>query len=373
VFRDNVAHSNRRPGLNVDDGPRPDGTTETASFQPRAGAATTGTLVTAMFDGFTGYKHTGRAVWLRGREHRLRGAVLADNMIGATFASSDSWIESSIIIGETENRTTAPNAAFPIRGFEFYDGTVGAMGVTFVNFVPTGVRAASAFGYNRNNGFPISQDNFGTAIQLVNASAAFLENPRPDKDGDKASLFRDLDGSITGNPGTTVVTNLPFLLTPSCTFRGDWNAWHCPHRFDGLQLISEGTEPVAPLTVMRDDGVSVALNGVPNNPKSAAISVLPGRGYAVEWNGVPPTRPRITLQRAHEGDMVMLSFPYDGGPVRVVRDFAPNQPLPLAASLGEVEAGQGDRYWRDPATGRVHVRIVVRTGRTSSTIQVIPG
>lgn len=30
AFRDNVAHSNRRPGLNVDDGPKSDGTTETS-------------------------------------------------------------------------------------------------------------------------------------------------------------------------------------------------------------------------------------------------------------------------------------------------------------------------------------------------------
>ncbi|MBA2291449.1 MAG: transmembrane domain-containing protein [Gemmatimonadales bacterium] len=373
AFRDNVAHSNRRPGLNVDDGPKPDGTTETTSYQPRAGAAAGGVLVAAVFQGFTGYKHTGRAVWLRGREHRLSGAVLADNMIGATFASSDTRVESSLIVGESDNRTAAPNASFPIRGYEFYDGTVGAMDVTFANFTPNGTRPASALGYNRSNGFPISQDNFGAAIRLVNANAAWFEAPRADKDGDKASLFRDLDGSVTGAAGTTVVTNLPFLVTPACTFQSSWNAWHCPFRFNGLQVLSETTEPVAPLTIRRDDAISTALVGVPNNPKSASISVQAGRQYSIEWSGPAPSRPRITLQRGEVGDAIQIALPYPAGTFRVVRDFSSSQPVPLAASLADASASQGDRYWYDTATGMLHVVLHVRANRTSTTIQVIPG
>src|SRR5690606_25704127 len=83
-FRGNVAHSNRRAGLQVDDGPRADGTTEVTSYTPRLGALSGGEPVPAIFEDFTGWKHRGRAVWLRGTAHRLRGAVLADNMIGAT-------------------------------------------------------------------------------------------------------------------------------------------------------------------------------------------------------------------------------------------------------------------------------------------------
>ncbi|MEO5824940.1 MAG: G8 domain-containing protein [Gemmatimonadales bacterium] len=373
AFRDNVAHSNRRPGLNVDDGPKADGTTETTSYQPRLGTAANGAFVAAVFQGFVGYKHTGRAVWLRGREHRLSGAVLADNMIGATFASSDTRVESSLIVGESDNRTTAPNASFPIRGYEFYDGTVGAMDVTFANFTPNGTRPASALGYNRSNGFPISQDNFGTAIRLVNANAAWFEAPRADKDGDKASLFRDLDGSVTGVAGTTVVTNLPFLVTPACTFQVSWNAWHCPFRFNGLQVLSETTELVAPLTMRRDDAAAIALVGVPNNPKSASISVQPGRQYSIGWSGPAPSRPRITLQRGVLGDAIQLALPYPSGTFRVVRDFSASQPLPLATSLADANASSGDRYWYDTASGMLHVVLYVRAGRTSTTIQVIPG
>ncbi len=371
-FSDNVAHSNRRPGLNVDDGPRPDGTTETTNYQPRVGAAANGASVVAVFRNFTGYKHTGRAVWLRGREHRLYGAVLSDNMIGATFASSETQLEASLIVGESDNRTTAPNATFPIRGYEFYDGTVGASGVTFANFVPTGSRPASALGYNRANGFPISQDNFGTAIQFVNANPAFFENPRADKDGDKASLFRDLDGTVTGTPGTTVVTNLPFLVTPACSYRPAWNAWHCPQRFAGLQVQSEGSEVAAPLTIQRDDGVATTLVGVPGNPKSANISVEPGRRYDIAWGGAVPTRPRITLQRSLVNDVARVTFAHPGGTFNVVRDFSPSQPLAAATSLAELDASLGDKYYWDTATLKLHVKLLVRAGRTSTTVQVVP-
>ncbi|MEO7157153.1 MAG: G8 domain-containing protein, partial [Vicinamibacterales bacterium] len=163
-FRDNVAHSNKNPGLNVDDGPTPAGTTETASYAPRTGAAANGTLVSAAFENFTAWKNSGRGVWLRGSNLRLDGAMLADNLIGATFAASETWIQNAVVVGESDNRTTSPNPTFPIRGYEFYDGTVGATNVTFVNFVSTPTRPASALGYNRKNGFSISQFNFASAI-----------------------------------------------------------------------------------------------------------------------------------------------------------------------------------------------------------------
>ena len=69
-FSNNVAHSNRRVGLNVDDGPMPDGNTEVVFYSPRSDPADANSAVIANFTGLTAYKHSGRAVWLRGRDHR---------------------------------------------------------------------------------------------------------------------------------------------------------------------------------------------------------------------------------------------------------------------------------------------------------------
>lgn len=371
-FSDNVAHSNRKPGLNVDDGPKTDGTTETTNYGPREGAVASGAVRIAVFRNFVGWKHTGRAVWLRGQNLRMEGGVLADNLIGATFAASETFFERALVVGESDNRTPSPNATFPIRGYEFYDGTVGASDVTFANFVTTPSRPASALGYNRKNGFPISQFNYGTGLRLVNANVAWLEAPAADKDGDRAALFRDTDGSVTGQIGATVVADVPLLVTPACTRRGEWNAWLCAGRYAGLSITSDGSEPIAPLTLRRDDAVTAFMVGVPGNPRSVQMSVVPGRGYEIIPESAPP-RPRVTLQRAEAGDWIRVTLRYAGGaPFNVIRDFATGAPLPAAASLAEVENGQGERWWWDAAAGAVVVKLYVRTGRTSTTIQVVP-
>jgi cell migration-inducing and hyaluronan-binding protein len=371
-FRGNVAHSNVRNGLEVDGGPRPDGTTETTSYRPRAGAMSDGAIVPAVFEDFVGWKHRGRAVWLRGTGHRLRHAILADNMIGATFASSETIVEDALIVGETANITGVPNASFPIRGYEFYDGTVGATRVTFANFVPNGQRAASALGYNRNNGFAISTDNFSSSLTLINANAVWLEEPKADKDGDKAALFRDVDGGVTGVPGHTVVANSPLLVTPACTWHPAWHSWSCPHRYVQLQVRSDVNEVVAPFDLARDGGPPVTLVGVPNAPTRAFMSVLPGSRYAVTWHGTTPKRPRLILSRVMEGDRVRVDVPYDGVPGKVVRDYQTSALLPAASTLAEAEAANGDRWFRDPGKGVVTIILVVRPGRTSTTVELQP-
>ena len=371
-FKDNVAHSNRNPGLNVDDGPTADGTTETTSYAPREGALASGAVAPATFQNFTAYKNVGRGVWLRGANLRLDGAVLADNLIGATFAASETWIQNALVVGESDNRTTSPNPTFPIRGYEFYDGTVGATNVTFVNFVSTQTRPASALGYNRKNGFSISQFNFASAVALINANGVWLENPQADKDGDKASMFKDNDGTITGATGQTVVANTPFLVTSGCSFRSAWNSYICTEKYDGLSVQSDGTENIAPLTLVRSDGPQVALVGIPGNPRNASMSILPGRTYDIAWGVAAPPKPRITLQRADANEWIRVSFPYPTASFKVLRDFSATAPLPAAASLAEVDASPGDRYYFDPATQKITARLFVRSGRTSTTLQVVP-
>ena len=370
-FSGNVAHSNRRPGLNVDDGPMADGNTEVTFYSPRTDPANANTAVVADFTGLTAYKHSGRAVWLRGRDHRLTNAVLADNAIGATFASSESFVEDALFVGESANNAGGLPAGTPRRGYEFYDGRVGADRVTFVNFTAAGSIPSSALGFNRNNGFSVSTGNFAGAVEFIGATPYYLETPHADKDGDKAAVFLDRDGAVTGSAGAFVVPNSPFLVTGACTARPEWNAYVCANRFVGLNLRSDA-ETVAPLTVTRDDAAALTLVGVPNNPNTAFASVVPGRAYTVQFAGTVPLRPRISLSRTLEGEWVRLTLPYPQASLRVIRDFNASQPLPAAADLAELEASTGDRYWYDGGTGLIHLKLVTRAGRTSATIQVEP-
>ncbi len=373
AFSANVAHSNRRGGLHVDDGPMPDGNTETVSYQPRTNPADAATAVVANFAGLVGYKHSGRAVWLRGRDHRLTNAVLADNAIGATFASSETFVEDALFVGETANNTgtsTLP-AGTPRRGYEFYDGRVGADRVTFANYTAAGSIPSSALGFLRNNGFSVSTANFAGTLTFLNAQAYYLEPPHADKDGDKAAVFLDRDGAVTGQAGAYVVPNSPFLVTAACVLQPAWNAYVCTSRYVGLSVRSDA-EPVAPLTLTRDDAAALALVGVPNNAGSANASVAPGRGYTVQFAAAVPLRPRLSLNRTLEGEWARVTIPYPQAGLRVIRDFNSSQPLAAAANLAELDASNGDRWWYDGGTGLLHLKLVTRAGRTSATLAVEP-
>jgi hypothetical protein len=370
-FSGNVAHSNRRGGLHVDDGPRPDGETETVFYAPRTDPADANTAVIADFTHFTAYKHPGRAIWLRGRDHRLSHSVVADNAIGATFASSETFVEDALFVGESGNTAGSVFNGAPRRGYEFYDGRVGADRVTFANFTSPGSIPSSALGFLRNNGFSVSTGNFAGDVAFINANQYYLETPHDDKDGDKAAVFFDRDGDVTGTAGAYVVPNHPFLVTPACSARPAWNAYMCPQRYVSLSLRSDA-ENVAPLTLTRDDAATLTLVGVPNNPNSAQASLLPGRSYAVQFAGATPLRPRLSLNRTVEGEWARVTLPYPQAALRVIRDFNGSNPLPAAADLAELEASTGDRYWYDGGTGMLHLKLVTRSGRTSATIQVEP-
>jgi len=370
-FSGNSAHSNGSGGLNVDDGPRPDGTTETTNYTPRADPAAQSDPVVAQFAGFRAWKHRGRAVWLRGRNLELSGAILSDNGIGATFAASESFVRQSTFIGRSGLVASLPSPTV-LRGFEFYDGRVGADGVRFINYDGQTTVPASALGYNRTNGFPIDPNNFAGNVSFTSANPVYLENPLSDRDGDKAAVFLDRDGKVTGIPGAWVAANVPLLLTAACSPRAEWNAFVCLQRYARLGVVSGTGEVIAPLTVQRDDGASLALAGVPNNPSSAYLSAIPGRGYTIQWGSAVPATPRLYLAGATAGDWVRVSLPYSSATTTVIRDYNTGHPLPAAASLAELDASTGDRWFYDSTTGLLHLKLVVQAGRDWATLFVGP-
>jgi cell migration-inducing and hyaluronan-binding protein len=369
-FSGNVAHSNRRAGLNVDDGPLPDGTTDVTTYAPRTNPADAATAVVADFTDFTAYKHGGRAVWLRGQSLRLSNAVLADNATGATFASSETFVQDALFVGESANIGVPLPAGTPRRGYEFYDGRVGADRVAFANFTAAGSIPSSAIGFHRTNGFPLSPENFAGAVTFQNATPFYIEAPLADKDGDKTAVFLDRDGAVSGSAGAYVVVNTPFMTTGACALRPEWNAQVCPGRYVSFQVRSD-VESVAPLTITRDDAAALSLVGVPDHPNNAYASLVPGRTYTLAFGGAVPLQPRLSLRNITEGEWVRLALPYPQAAPRVIRDFS-SQPLPAAASLAELDASTGDRFWYDVGTGLLHLKMVTRAARTSATIQIQP-
>jgi hypothetical protein len=243
--------------------------------------------------------------------------------------------------------------------------------VTFVNYTASASIPSSALGFLRNNGFSVSTANYAGALSFSNANPYYLETPHADKDGDKAAVFLDRDGAVTGNAGSYVVPNSPFLVTPSCALRAEWNAYVCPDRYVGLSVRSDAGN-VAPLTVVRDDGASLDLVGVPGNPNAAFASVLPGRGYTVQFNGAVPLDPKLYLDKIAAGEWVSITLPYAQAPAKLVRDYWAGNPMGAAASLAELDASTGEKYFYDAGAGLLHLKLMAMDDRDWATVFVQP-
>jgi len=368
-FKDNVAHSNRSVGLNVDDGPMMDGTTETTNYSPRLDPANESAAVIADFTGLRAYKNSGRGVWLRGSNLRVTNAVLADNGIGATFAANETFVQNSTFIGESDN--VGAGLGF-YRGYEFYDGRVGADNVKFINFTKVGTIPSSALGQNRNNAFPISTGNFARGLTFINANEVYFEDPHADKDGDKAAAFYDSTGSVTGAAGNFVVANVPFMVDNTCAPRAAWNSHVCTGRRVNLRINNNGPEAAGPFTLTRDDGAAITLVGVPNTQTTGTTTALPGRSYVVSWGGAVPPKPRIFINRTQVGEWARMTVPYPTANIRVIRDYNTGQPVTQSASVAEVDNATGAAWYYEAATGLVHLKLMTNTGRDYAAMFIEP-
>lgn len=367
VFRDNVAHSNERGGLFVDHGPRPDLEVETTSYRPiRVPDDPESEVVPASFENLLAYKNRPRGVWLRGHAHRLTGAILADNQIGATFASSESFLEDALVVGESGNNSSRRDV---YRGFEFYDGRVGARRVTFHGFAGGGSIPWSALGYNRRNAFSVHTGNVAEDLEFIDSRIVYLEAPETDKDGDKGAVFLDALGTVSGTPGRWVVANTPFLTTPGCVLRADWNAQVCDGPY--LRLILSASQAFAPMEVVRDDGARERFVGIGNNPARTSTSLVADRRYVLSTSADAPDL-RLSLRDARPGEWVEVELPLASAPSRIERDYWSGNPMDPAASLGEMRAGDGALYWYDAARGRLHLKMVVREDRDWAHLRLFP-
>jgi cell surface hyaluronidase len=389
VFENNLAHSNGDTGMNVDNGPKPDGNTETTFYQPLSNPSNQDSpSVRAEWKGFMAYRNRTRGVWLRGNDLHITGALLADSAIGATFASINTSIENSVIVGETDNLGTPenwekkgennrslpfpwnpgeddPNGGyrFPIRGYEFYDGNVSAQNVTFVNFKPKTVdgsytRPASALSYLRLDRFSIDPRNFVSGAQFINADAVYQETPANDLvntsnnfDGSNAAVFVDKDGSVTGNAGRTVVPNNSFLTTNNCGFNSVWNSHICNERYASLSFSrTNGNELIVPVLMTRNDDSSkkvalVSYNTQPAEGDHVETSVIFGKSYTIAPQNLP-NHSRLNLDSANQGDFIVTKIAWPNATVFIYRDWwiDNRNRLVAASNQADFDSSTGNKY-----------------------------
>lgn len=436
-FENNLAHSNVQDGLHVDgglisrlcvEGSRnlcPDHTSPTQVVQgvshhdPRQNPADLdqsydylkNPAVRAEFRSFVAYKNGNRGVWLRGSNHTLLNPMLADNAIGATFASNTSYLQGGLVVGESSNQTTRIQNR-GLVGFEHYDGHVGTVGTVFRNFsgeqtvydyclkqqIPT---RNAAIGTLRWTSFGLSGQNLVYGAKFENATPVNLEDPpqpcfndaegyEDPRDGYRTAVFYDADGSVSSKAGWSVVAKNPFLLTPACTLQSAWNAYVCPHLYGALDIYNQEADagdmapPQSPLRLVRQDQQNTPLWGTPlgssNDPnryfQSRLIVNSGGAPTTYSYRIEPGTAHRskalrvsLYLHRLPNGTFpagannahILLAVPVPG-PVFVYRDWwlgeNQGQGIKSVATLAELQAhALGNVFYRDGNT--VYLKLVM--------------
>ncbi|XP_044135453.1 cell surface hyaluronidase-like isoform X2 [Bufo gargarizans] len=359
IFLNNRVHSNFKAGLFIGKGvkttvasaenPREYLTVDNARFRPHQDSDPAKPRVPALIDRLIAFKNNDHGAWARGGDIIFRNSGFSDSGIGLTLASDGTFptdegssleITDSIFVGESDNvgssggqnsywgrggsgeqRSLPRNKTFPIRGFQIYDGPVRLLRCTFKNFVPTADRPSSAIGFSLKNSWQITPQNNISQVKMERSVGRKVFFGRPgqwfgnnDYDGDKVSIFHDLDGSITGYPDTFVGRADNYLLRhPGCLTVPQWNGVICTGRYAQLYIQARRPEN---LTIL------VARAAYPSHPlRLAGVNkgapyqqyqpvVMLQQAYTILWEGQSPREIILHPINFNRGDWLQIALCY---------------------------------------------------------------
>lgn len=407
-FSNNVAHSNHVDGLHVDSGPTADlSGVEPAYYDPRVNpnavvdkdgyTQNSSKELSATFDSLLAYKNRRNGVWLRGKNHSLDNAILADNAVGVTLASQDSSAENSLFIGESQNLGTPElwmisegavgldgrslprfwDSSFTIRGFEFYDGNVSVHDSHFEAFSPNEQRQAAALSYLDFTHFPTSPLNSASGLSFAQGTKSIYLASRSvpkvlseGEDGYRSALFIDEDGGLSGKKGAAIVVNNPFLSNENCSLNPDWNAQVCLNDYGSLHFMNESrNKDLAPMSLIRDDGVSHQMLGNASDRTRFISNVLMGRSYHYDL-AETPSHIRLALTAIQANDSLVVSFAYPYKTLNIYRDYwiDSRNLLQKSSSLDALIRGSGNAYFLN--AGTLYLKLMPQKGNAFAVLDI---
>uniref|UniRef100_A0A4W4FYK0 G8 domain-containing protein n=1 Tax=Electrophorus electricus TaxID=8005 RepID=A0A4W4FYK0_ELEEL len=362
-FINNRAHSNYRAGMILDNGVK---TTEAnakdkrpflslvgARYGPHQDADPLKPRVPALIHHFVAYKNQDHGAWLRGGDVWLDDCQFADNGIGLTLASGGTFpdddgskqeVKNSLFVGESENtgmpepdrriwgpggvdhrgRTLPRGVDFPIRGMQIYDGPINVQNCTFRKYVSLEGRHTSAFGFRLNNSWQSCPNNNVTDITFDSiTSRVFFGEPGPwfssmQMDGDKTTIFHDVDGSVSEYPGAFLVKEDNWLLRhPNCIDVPDWRGAICSGHY--AQIYIQARNPASlNLRMVKDEYPDRPLElvgalGKRNQYQQYQPVVMLAKSYTVHWDKPAPAEITVWLINFNRNDWITIGFCYPKG------------------------------------------------------------
>ncbi|XP_062873668.1 cell surface hyaluronidase [Trichomycterus rosablanca] len=425
IFYNNRVHSNFKAGLFVDKGVKTSNASaadpreylcldNNARFRPHQNSDPAEPREAAVIDTLISFKNNDLGAWIRGGDIVIRNSGFADNGVGLSFASDGSYpkdvgssqeVSESLFVGESRNRgtnggqnkywgvggvdgkmrTLPRNKTFPIRGFQILDGPVRLTKSTFRSFTPTPERFSTAVGFSLKNGWQLTPRNNLSSLSFLSSVTlrAFFGQPGQwfegnDLDGDKNTIFHDVDGSVSGYPGTSAVRADNFLLRhPDCVDVPRWNACVCSGRYAQVYIKTQGV-PNLSLSIIRDEypDSPLVLRGI-NSQTALSQQYQPvlmlSKSYTLHWNGQAPKEVVLSLVNFDLGDWALFGLCYPSDTVfQVMSDIYDRQKNVFdgmedygsVSSLAELEKRPLERkYFFDRAAGLLWLFTRARHGR----------
>ena len=406
VFSHNVAHSNKKPGVNLDFAPFNDaGETRESRYVPTSNEGPDNYAVNRVrftFSDITTYKNNDNGLWNRTSWPDYVRFVSADNA-GMFFAGAgdDGKVTNSLIVGVSLNNSTPPLISDqPNAAVASYHSTFDIFNNVIVNFALDSRtdRASGAFATN---------DYYTLAVDrgLVRNPNNVLINSHPGRrvvspninvpvgNAALAGALWDPHG-YWGPAGNYWVYNIPFLTHGrTCTsVAGETLSVSCPGAYyavGGLRIDNSNRYvPHTPLTVVRLDsamnpvGTWIVRDGRGGNVNTFNImshmrhfAASPGARYVISFTddlgnswSMPTQEVMLTLSNMHtHTDQLILSVPFSGSVVitAYLTTHGSYQNPPLSAPIRYLTPVSTqaalfstlNSVWRNSADNRVWVNV----------------
>ncbi|XP_027625045.1 cell migration-inducing and hyaluronan-binding protein [Tupaia chinensis] len=409
-FHNNRAHSNYRAGMIIDNGVK---TTEAsakdkrpflsiiaARYSPHQDADPLKPREPAIIRHFTAYKNQ----------------EFADNGIGLTLASGGTFpyddgskqeIKNSLFVGESGNvgtemmdnriwgpggldhsgRTLPIGQNFPIRGIQFYDGPINIQNCTFRKFAALEGRHTSALAFRLNNAWQSCPHNNVTNVAFEDVpitSRVFFGEPGPwfnqlDMDGDKTSVFHDVDGSVSEYPGSYLTKDDNWLVRhPDCIDVPDWRGAICSGRYAQMYIQAYKSSNLR-MKIVKNDFPSHplylegALTRSTHYQQYQPVITLQ-KGYTIHWDQTAPAELAIWLINFNKGDWIRVGLCYPRGTSfsilsdvhnRLLKQTSKTGTFVRTAQMDKVEQsypGRSHYYW-DEDSGLLFLKLKAQNER----------
>jgi hypothetical protein len=193
----------------------------------------------------------------------------------------------------------------------------------------------------------------------------YAPTPKPDRDGDAAAMFRDVDGSVSGSAGRMIVADNPFLLDGSCRRVAEWNTHVCNAGRASVRVASlDGA--ATPIQLRRTDGVTQSLAGTGGSRTEAQVSVFADEQYDVTFAGATPSRMSYVLRNGKQ-HWVQFSVAYPRAPKVTRYGCDVDDPKQYCyggkpGSLAKLASAKTSTYFYDAAAQRLYLRITAKDG-----------